>query len=259
MDHKRKIATIQKQIDAVDSDGDIADLEYWRAQNDVALRTTLGVDNPTYKKLADVSFTPLAFFSDSPDSVFDSARRSGIKQTVALMKAAIGEIELLAPAETAQGETAAPGGTRVFIVHGHDDVRKLEVATLVRDLAGVKPTILSEYPNQGDTIIEKFERAAAEAAFAIIIASSDDLGTAKSTPDELAPRPRQNVIFELGFFIGKLGRSRVALLVESGIERPSDTDGIVYIPLDPNGAWKLPLAKELNRAGVATDIRALLD
>ncbi|MBF6259981.1 nucleotide-binding protein [Nocardia farcinica] len=259
MDHERKIATIQRQIDAVDDNGDVADLEHWRAQNEVALRNTIGADSPTYVKLSKVGFTPLAFFADSPDSVFDRARRSGIKQSVALMKAAIGEIELLAPAEVVEGETTAPGGTRVFIVHGHNDVRKLEVASLVRDLTGVKPTILSEYPNQGDTIIEKFERAAAEAAFAIVIASSDDVGAAKSAADKPVPRARQNVILELGYFIGKLGRSRVAFLVESGIERPSDTDGIVYISLDPNGGWKLPLAKELNSAGVAVDFQALAD
>ena len=146
----------------------------------------------------------------------------------------------------------------MFIVHGHDEVRKLEVASPVRDLTSVKPTILSEYPNQGDTIIEKFERAAGEAAYAIVIASGDDVAAAKgSSPDGLAARARQNVVFELGYFIGRLGRSRVAFLVESGVERPSDTDGIVYIPLDQNGGWKLPLAKELNSAGVAVDFNAL--
>ncbi|MET9211790.1 MULTISPECIES: nucleotide-binding protein [Mycobacteriales] len=259
MDHERKIATIQKQIDAVDGNGDVADLEHWQAQNEVALRTTLGVDNPTYKKLMTVGFTPGIAYAGMSNDVYVRSRRSGVKQSVALMKAAIGEIELLAPADVTKGETTAPGGTKVFIVHGHDDVRKLEVATLVRDLTGVKPTILSEYPNQGDTIIEKFERAANEAAYAIVIASSDDVGAAKGAADKPAPRARQNVILELGYFIGKLGRSRVAFLVESGIERPSDTDGIVYISLDPHGGWKLPLAKELNSAGVVVDFQALAD
>lgn len=187
-----------------------------------------------------------------------------MKASTALLKTAKGEVELLGTVEAkptaAAATTAAPGGTRVFIVHGHDNVRKLEIATLVRDLTGVKATILGEYPNAGDTLIEKFERAASEAAFAIVIASADDIGGTKATiASDLLPRARQNVILELGYFIAKLGRSRVALMVDEGIERPSDTDGILYITLDTTGGWKLPLARELNNAGVGVDFAALAE
>lgn len=257
VNREKKIAAIEKQLAAV-VDGNVEDLEAWKHANEVVLRNALGETNPTYKKLTGVRFSPAVVYTGMKQETYVRARRSGISQSVALLSAAIGEIELTEPVGGISDETMAPGGTRVFIVHGHADVRKLEVASLVRDLTGVKPTILSEYPSQGDTIIEKFERAAAEAAFAIVIASSDDVGAVKGQAAEaLAPRARQNVIFELGYFIGKLGRSRVALLVEAGVERPSDTDGIVYIGLDPHGGWKLPLAKELNSAGVAVDFNAL--
>ncbi|WP_326601845.1 nucleotide-binding protein [Rhodococcus sp. PD04] len=260
MKREQKIALVQAQLDLVNSNGDVDDLEQWKHQNEVAIRNALGIDNPTYKKLVSVKFAPSVYYSGMGNEPYISARFSGVRQSVALLKAAKGEIELVDPAdEPASSAKAAPGGTRVFVVHGHDDVRKLEVASLVRDLTGVKATILSEYPNQGDTIIEKFERASSEAAFAVVIASADDLGARKSDEGSLSPRARQNVIFELGYFIGKLSRSRVALLVEEGVERPSDTDGIVYITLDPHGGWKLPLAKELNSAGVAVDFQALSD
>ncbi len=268
METAKKIALIQAQLDAVDEQYDVDDFEAWKHQNEVAVRLALGTHNPTYEKLVDVRFTsPITIFNPAnrADSVMkqeranEAARRSGVQQSASLLKAARGEVELLAEiAQTSGAETTAPGGTRVFIVHGHDEGRKHEVARLVRNLTGVEPTILSEYASKGDTVIEKFERAAAEAAFAIVIASADDLGGTRSTAfEDFRPRARQNVIFELGYFIGTLGRARVALLLEEGVDQPSDTDGIVYIRLDRNGGWKLPLAQELNSAGVAVDFNAL--
>ncbi|MDI9955455.1 MULTISPECIES: nucleotide-binding protein [unclassified Rhodococcus (in: high G+C Gram-positive bacteria)] len=252
MNRDQKIAAIQRQLDAVE-DGEVKDVNTWKHTNEVVLRNSLGDTNPTYLKLIKVHFTPQVAWAGMEQSVYHRARRTGIASSVALMKAAIGEIELLEPLG---GEMTAPGGTRVFIVHGRDEVRKLEIATLVRDLTGTKAAILSEYPNGGRTLIEKFEHAAAEAAYAIVIASADDEGRLRGT-DELQPRARQNVVFELGYFIGKLGRSRVALLFEEGVETPSDAQGIVYILLDQNDGWKLPLAKELNNAGVVVDFNAL--
>jgi len=89
-----------------------------------------------------------------------------------------------------------------------------------------------------------------------VIATADDIGRVANSTDE-APRARQNVIFELGFFFGALGRSRVALLYEEALERPSDTDGIVRVQLDGAGGWKLLLARELDAAGVGVDWTAL--
>ncbi|WP_175401088.1 TIR domain-containing protein [Gordonia sp. UCD-TK1] len=264
MDATQKIALVQKQLDAVDETGTVVDTQEWAHHNEVAVRLCLGTDNPTYKKLRQVKFTPGAVVSGpgiDNTGTYERAKRRGVQSSVALLKAARGEIELLATDDLQDGtQTAAPGGTRVFVVHGHDDTRKLEIAALIRDLTGVKATILSEYPNKGDTIIEKLESASAEAAYAVVIASADDIGGSKlEDPANLCPRARQNVILELGYFIAKLGRNRVAFMVEEGIERPSDTDGILYIPLDPNGGWKLPLARELNSAGVYVDFAALAE
>ena len=69
----------------------------------------------------------------------------------------------------------------------------------------------------------------------------------------MAPRARQNVIFELGYFIARLGRKRVAALKQDSVEVPSDFSGVVYLPYDSNKAWKQALAKELKAAGFEID------
>jgi predicted nucleotide-binding protein len=82
----------------------------------------------------------------------------------------------------------------------------------------------------------------------------DDVGCLKSEKENLQARARQNVIFELGYFMGKLGRKNVCALLKDNIERPSDSDGIIYIALDPNDGWKILVAKELKEAGLKVDL-----
>jgi predicted nucleotide-binding protein len=157
--------------------------------------------------------------------------------------------------------TRRDGGKTVFIVHGHDERTKQEVARFLERLTPLDARILHEQPNQGRTVIEKFEDYAADAAFAVILLTGDDVGGVKATDDEpqsLNPRPRQNVVFELGFFIGALGREHVAVLYEEGVERPSDIAGVAFTPLDSRGAWKAELARELRAAGIEVDTDALL-
>ena len=89
-------------------------------------------------------------------------------------------------------------------------------------------------------------------AFAVVLLTADDEGSAASSA-AMRPRGRQNVIFELGFFFGKLGRDRVAVLLETSVEEPSDIGGLVYITLDGGGAWKQALSRELGSAGNTID------
>lgn len=118
---------------------------------------------------------------------------------------------------------------------------------------GLKPIILHEQPNAGRTIIEKVERYS-EVAFAVVLLTPDDVGGVAANPEPLNPRARQNVILELGYFLGKLGRAHVAALLKGDVERPSDYDGVVYIAMDSGGAWKLQLARELKTAGLNVDL-----
>lgn len=139
----------------------------------------------------------------------------------------------------------------VFIVHGHDEGTRETVARFLEAL-DFDPVILHERPNKGRTIITKFQQEAADVGFAVVLMTPDDSGG--KAGGGVAMRPRQNVVFELGFFIGALGPERVVAVVKGQIERPSDFDGVVYIPFDEHGGWKVALARELAAAGFEVDL-----
>ena len=143
----------------------------------------------------------------------------------------------------------------VFIVHGHDGGLKNEVARFITDM-GYNPIILHEQPNRGKTIIEKIETFS-NVCYAIILYTPCDKGASKNNQD-LLPRARQNVVFEHGYLIGKLGRERVCALIKEEVERPGDVDGIVYVTYDDRGAWKKDIAKEFNTLGMHFNNNALL-
>lgn len=144
---------------------------------------------------------------------------------------------------------------KIFIVHGQNNEKKLETFNLLKALE-LEPIILHEQPNGGRTIIEKFEEYS-DVGYAIILLTDDDEGKSKKE-DDYKLRARQNVILELGFFIGKLGRSRVCALYIDKVDLPNDISGLVYIPLDSSGAWKFALAKELKSAGYNINANNLL-
>jgi predicted nucleotide-binding protein len=134
----------------------------------------------------------------------------------------------------------------VFVVHGHDAV-KHSVSHFI-SLLGLRPVMLDDRPNRGRTIIEKLEDHS-NASFAVILLTPDDVG-AKRDMATYAPRARQNVILELGYFLAKLGRERVCALYVPGVELPSDVHGLLYVELDTAGGWKYQLQKELADAGL---------
>jgi predicted nucleotide-binding protein len=129
---------------------------------------------------------------------------------------------------------------------------KESVARFLEKL-GLTPVILHEQPNAGKTVIEKFE-AHSDVGFAVVLLTPDDLGGSASSPDKLNHRARQNVILELGYFIGKLGRAKVCALHKGGVEIPSDIHGVLYVPYDAGNGWRLSLASEIKAAGIAVDL-----
>ena len=145
---------------------------------------------------------------------------------------------------------------KIFIVHGRNELFKNQVARFL-EKQNLEAIILHEQSNGGKTIIEKFEKNS-DVGFAVVILSADDEGKLKGDKD-LKLRARQNVVLELGYFIGKLGRDRVCLLQEPGVESPSDILSVVYEELDQHGKWQLGLAKELTAAGYKLDLNKLLN
>lgn len=139
----------------------------------------------------------------------------------------------------------------VFIIHGHDDNLKREVQ-LFLERGKVKNKILHELPDKGRTIIDKLVDETEDACFAIALFTPDDI-----TIDQ-NKRARQNVILEVGYFIGKIGRSNVRMMLKDKIEIPSDLSGILYEKYNDNSEWKINLIRELRAAGVEVDSTAAL-
>lgn len=165
------------------------------------------------------------------------------------------EIQLREPITPPASRSAATPSKKVFIVHGHNEAIKYELAHSLGK-AGLDVTILHEEPNKGRTLLEKFADHAGEAGFAVVLLTADDVGKAKGTTVENL-RARQNVVFELGFFCGLLGRKRVCAVYETGVEWPSDLHGLAYVPYDQGGGWKHKVAKEIDAAGIEVDFRKL--
>jgi predicted nucleotide-binding protein len=139
---------------------------------------------------------------------------------------------------------------KVFLVHGRDDGAKSEVARFLSKI-GLEEIILHERPNAGRHLLTKFQEESEGASFAVVLITPDDEGSLSGGAPR--KRARQNVVFELGFFIGKFGIGHVAALVKGDVEKPSDFEGVGYITLDPGGAWKGLLAREMKAAKVPFD------
>lgn len=259
MNLTRKIEVLDKQITDANN-GYPSDFEAWRTATEVALRTVMGANSPLLKQFRGIKYSPSIWYSGMDTSGY---RPRGVKNGVAILEGAKSELrlreeleEVVDSKETPEEKAAAAEQGRVFIVHGHDEARKHELFRVLHDITGTKPIILHEQASGGRSIIEKLEAYAATASFAVALLTADDLGRVKGSQQD-APRARQNVVFEAGYFAGRLTRARVVLLHDEEVELPGDLDGIVYVPLDTGGAWKMKLAHEMTNAGITVDWRGL--
>lgn len=230
-------------------------VEDMRNQAEVVIRSVFDEDLAKYyiKKLENVRFLP---WSD------EHARErwlSGCFESISLVRAMIKNVKLLDEQgkfgndDSSSSNSPKEKSNRIFIVHGHDEDMKKDVALFLYSLK-LEPIILSDEANGGFvSVMEKFEKNAGEADFAIVLLSPDDVGYAKRYGEKTAKsRARQNVILELGYFIGKLGRSNVIAFTKldennESIEQPSDIVGGVIEPFEGN--WQERIRKELKKAG----------
>jgi predicted nucleotide-binding protein len=154
-----------------------------------------------------------------------------------------------------QGNRTPVASRKIFVVHGHDNALKMEVARFVERL-GYEAIILHEQANRGKTIIEKIEEYT-DVGFAIVLYMSDDQGASNTdaSAGTLRKRARQNVVFEHGYLMAKLGRDRVVPLVESQVELPSDISGVVYVS---GTSWKLDVAREMAAADYEIEVSKII-
>lgn len=146
--------------------------------------------------------------------------------------------------------------TKVFIVHGHDETLRIKVEFALNKL-GLEPIVLRKQPNKFRTILEKFEDYA-DVGFAVVLLTSDDIGHDKAKPGTEKGRARQNVVLELGYFLGKLGRNRLMAISDPGVELPGDISGVVYTDPKNDAQWQVELVRELKAAGYDVDFNKLL-
>jgi predicted nucleotide-binding protein len=258
-----KIENLIEQLATLKSDeyGSIQ-FKKWERNVKDTLRQ-LPVDSERYiQEFTDISYNnvgPLALYASSSD--WTAAYQAGLDDAQILLESCRDNLPLSNQnlAEMEQKNSSISSLTNdVFIVHGHDEEMKQAVARTLNTLK-LNPIILHEQPNRGATIIEKFERNT-DVQFAIILLSPDDMAFPKSEDCEKArPRPRQNVILELGYFVGKLSRDKVfALKRGDDLELPTDISGIIYTPYDSSGSWRFQLVKELKAIGYSVDANDLL-
>ncbi len=174
-----------------------------------------------------------------------------------------GLVELLQTEIQLDGHEALPDpkavvhAHKIFLVHGHNNGILHEVARFLEKLQQ-EVIVLREQPSSGRTIIEKFVEYA-DVGYAVVLLTPDDRGgTATTNFDNQRPRARQNVILELGYFLGKLGRNRVTALHLADVDIPSDYSGVAFVAIDDRGAWRLELAKELKASGFNIDMNLAL-
>lgn len=258
MDFDRKISLIDGQI-AQANDGSPDDFDAWQHRTEVVLRSIFQVGSPTYEKFQSVHYSPMIWTENTDSRPY---RVNGIRQAVTILESAKLELEIEqevtppTPAESVSPKAA--NSERVFIVHGQDEGRKYELESYLQKLLSGAPVILHQEPNAGQVLIEKLEASASSIGYAVVLLTGDDLGRAKQLEkQDEKPRARQNVVFEMGFFLGLLGRQRMAVLYEPGVELPSDLNGLVYIPLDAAGGWKGKLASEMDHSGLHVDWSAI--
>ena len=239
-------------------------LDACRRRTEMLARRLFGDRSRYIKDLENIRFHPMLYVGDMTDDDYRPSWNSGRNSLLNLVDTMIEELSLFsqAVAPEAGNKAQTPESVMegaVFIVHGHDDEMKEATARLLGKLR-LHAIVLHEQPNKGRTVIEKFMDYGQVASFAVVLLSPDDLAHGKDEePENARYRSRQNVILELGFFLGKLGRPRVVVIHKQAerFEMPSDYSGVLFVPFDDRGTWRYELVRELKAAGYSVDANAI--
>ena len=224
----------------------------WKTRAERFLRTHYGENSKEVVDFGNTHFSLMIYTFNETESDYIEACKSGLIKSKAVFEVYLEELkenDVTPDNEATQDNSISK--SKVFVVHGHDEALKQEVARIV-EKQGLEAIILSEQANRGKTIIEKFEEHS-DVGAAICLFTGDDHGKAKDATSENL-RARQNVVFEAGYFMGKLGRENVVLIANPDIEIPSDLKGVVYTN---EKSWQIDVLKELKAIGYAIDLNKL--
>lgn len=257
MSNKEKLEKLIQRIDLlVERFVNAGDPEFcaWYEQCARFLQKAYGPKSHELETFESFRFSLACYSFSTPCSEYNRACVDDLKRVKAIFQSYLEEMQ----EEEKHNDNASPTNVclnrnKIFIVHGHDGELKHSVARIV-EKQGLTAVILSEQPNCGATVIEKIEKNC-DVGAAICLFTADD----NCVNDEEAThtmRARQNVVFEAGYFIGKLGRANVILLADKGIEMPSDLGGVVYTD---TAKWEFALCSELKKMGFAIDMNRLVE
>lgn len=235
-----------------------SDITAWRTTARDILVRTFGSESPNVNAVLHASGDG-GLRVGMGDHAFANYLRSGLTNKIKILDSCIEQLQIDIQLRQAEARSSPPAqlaepttqSNKVFVVHGHNHGIKESVARFLEKL-DLNPIILHEKPNAGRTLIEKFSDYS-DVQFAVVLLTADDLGKPRDSDEEAQLRARQNVILELGYFLGKLGRARVCALYEGGVELPSDYQGVLFLPLDAGDRWKFDLVRELRAAGFSVD------
>ena len=247
---------IEKGTILLDWSGGSDDYESWKLITRNFLEKAFGTNSSNVSSVMDVGRYG-SFPLNAGEDWWQNHRNKSLREQIKKLKGLIELLSTEAQLEVgvAPRASAHVAGHKIFLVHGHDEVFN-KVARFWGDCLGRQEDVivLSEQPNQGRTIIEKVEDCSPDIGFAVVLLTPDDWGGPIATCDQQQQRARQNVIFELGYFLGHLGRNRVCVLSREGVEMPSNYSGVLYVELDAADGWQLKLKKELEAAGLPVDM-----
>lgn len=174
-----------------------------------------------------------------------------IREKIRVLKSIGARLDIYERPTTVPAEPSVTTDAPIFLVHGRDLQRREIVRRFLETITDRTIVVLAEQPNRGQDLLGKLLSHAQEAGFAVILLTPDDLGALEG--DGAKPRARQNVVFELGLFVGLLGRDKVAALNDPQIEIPTDFSGVAYIPIEGE-SWQIELARELKAAGISVSL-----
>jgi predicted nucleotide-binding protein len=235
-------------------------LDALRQRGVMVLRNIYGPGSRYVTQLMGVGFKPNYLVMKS--GAHDKWWNEGVSRMRNLLNTMLAEIDTFPQKVVEANGTPRPTALtleKIFVAHGHDIEMLSAIESFILKL-GLKPVILRNQPSRGRTIVEKIEDYS-EVSSAVVLLSPDDNAYPRGTSSSDAKlRARQNVIFELGFFIGKLGRHNVIAVhrTDERFEMPTDYEGVIFTPYDEGGGWKLALAKELQAIGFELDAANLL-
>lgn len=207
-----------------------------------------------YNEAYNLHYQSTVWIPGMPDPDYKRITGEKISDAKALLRQAINalntdleDLDTPVPVRAPSHPSSVVNAHRVFLVHGHDEAVRETVARFIEKL-GIEVIILHEQPNSGRTIIEKIERHSG-VGMAVVLLTPDDVGG--KAGEDLKPRVRQNVLLELGYFIGVLGRDKVCALKSGNVDIPTDFAGVVWTEM--SGEWRTALAREFKAAGYEVD------